>query len=127
MKSAPVPVIILSASADIVFVVLFVLIGRASHREDLPGSLNTLWPFLGGLAVGWIGARAWRSPARITWTGIIVWSATVIVGLLLRAGSGQGVQLSFVIVTAVVLALFLIGWRAIVLLLRRLRGRLRRG
>jgi hypothetical protein len=37
-----------------------------------------------------------------------------VVGLLLRAVTGQGVQPSFVIVTSVVLAVFLLGWRAVV-------------
>jgi len=32
--------------------------------------------------------------------------------MLLRAASGQGVQVAFVIVAAIVLAVFLIGWRA---------------
>lgn len=122
MKPAPAYVIILAAIADLAFVVLFVLIGRASHREGLLGSVNTVWPFVAALAIGWVGARAWRTPTRIRYTGIIVWSATVVVGLLLRAGASQGIQPSFVIVTAIVLALFLIGWRAVVLLVRRLRG-----
>jgi len=42
---------------------------------------------------------------------------------VLRAVSGQGIAVSFVIVTAIVLAVFLLGWRAIALLVRRLRAR----
>lgn len=107
---------------------VFVLIGRASHNEASPGrivlgTLTTFWPFLVGLAVGWVGARAWRSPRRIVFTGLIVWAGTLIVGMLLRVVSGQGIQVSFVIVAAIVLAAFLLGWRAVSLLvLRMTRG-----
>lgn len=113
----------MAAIVDVVLVVVFVLIGRASHSEGPLGTLVTLWPFLGGLAIGWIGARAWRTPFRLRWTGLTIWAATVIVGMLLREVSGQGVQLGFVIVTTVVLALFLLGWRGIAQLVLRRRAR----
>jgi peptidoglycan/LPS O-acetylase OafA/YrhL len=112
----PSNVAILSAVIDVVLVLAFVLIGRASHGEGALGTLNTVWPFLVGLVVGWLLARAWRRPRRIAWTGIIVWVSTVIVGMLLRLASGQGVELSFVVVATIVLAVFLVGWRAIALL-----------
>lgn len=109
-------IVVLSAIIDVVLVLTFVLIGRASHGENALGTLNTLWPFLLGLALGWIAARAWRSPRRLIWTAVIIWVVTVIVGMLLRLASGQGIQLSFVIVAALVLGAFLVGWRAISLL-----------
>jgi hypothetical protein len=43
--------------------------------------------------------------------------------MLLRVASNQGVQLSFVIVASVVLGVFLLGWRAIALLVKRSRSR----
>jgi hypothetical protein len=107
------PSALLAAVVDIVCVTAFVLIGRASHSEGPLGTLVTLWPFLAALAIGWIGALGWRSPFTLRWTGLTIWAATVIVGLLLRAVADQGVQVGFVIVTAVVLAIFLLGWRAI--------------
>ena len=103
-------------------VLVFVLIGRAGHGEDPVGTLNTLWPFLVGLAVGWVARRAWRSPRRIVWTGLGVWIATVVVGMLLRIVSDQSVQLSFVIVATIVLAVFLLGWRAIAIGVARVRS-----
>ncbi len=106
-------VVIFSGIIDVALVLTFVLIGRASHGESALGTLNTLWPFLVGLALGWIAARAWRSPRRVIWTAIIIWVATVVVGMLLRLASGQGVVLSFVIVAALVLGAFLVGWRAL--------------
>jgi peptidoglycan/LPS O-acetylase OafA/YrhL len=116
---------VVAGAVDLLLVLVFVLIGRASHNEASPvlGTLTTFWPFLVGLAVGWIGARAWRSPRRIVFTGVIVWAGTLIVGMLLRVVSGQGIQLTFVIVAAIVLAAFLIGWRALsILVVRMVRG-----
>ncbi len=109
---------------DVVLVVAFVLIGRASHNEGPLGTLVTLWPFIAGLVIGWIGARAWHTPLVLRWTGLTIWAATVIVGMLLRAVSGQGVQFGFVVVTTLVLGIFLLGWRGVVQLV--LRGRARR-
>ena len=43
--------------------------------------------------------------------GIPVWLCTLVVGMLLRAATGQGTAPSFVLVAATVLALFLIGSR----------------
>jgi len=113
--------VIVPASIDAVLVLVFALVGRASHGEGLLGVLTTWWPFLGGLAIGWLVLRAWRSPRRIVWTGIGVWLCTVVGGMLLRLASGQGVQPSFIIVATIVLGLFLLGWRAIALLAARLR------
>jgi hypothetical protein len=108
---------------DLALVVIFVMIGRASHNEGPAGVFTTLWPFAVGLVVGWAGARAWASPARIRWTGITIWAATVIVGILLRLVAGQGVQFSFVVVTTIVLGVFLLGWRGIAQLVLRRRAR----
>ena len=112
----------LAAGLDAAALLLFVVIGRASHGEGLWGVLGTWWPFLAGLAVGWLVSGAWRHPLRLVWTGVIVWLVTVVVGMLLRVASGQGVQLSFVIVTVIVLGVFLLGWRAIALLVQRRRS-----
>src|SRR5512133_3872044 len=105
-RPAGLPVVPLAAGLDAALVLLFVLIGRASHGEGLWGVLVTWWPFLAGLAVGWLVLRAWRHPVRLVWTGVGIWLITVLVGMLLRVASGQGVQLSFVIVTVIVLGLF---------------------
>lgn len=112
----------LSLFADVALVLVFVLIGRASHDENpVLGALVTLWPFLIGLAVGWAVSRGWRAPLSIVRTGLPIWTATVIVGMLLRFASGQGVQPSFIVVTGIVLGAFLLGWRAIARLVLRKR------
>ena len=52
---------------DIACVLVFVVIGRASHTqgEALAGIASTAWPFLAGLAIGWGLSRAWRRPLAI--------------------------------------------------------------
>jgi hypothetical protein len=126
-SSSPSAAIALSAVLDVVLVLVFVLVGRSSHAEALNpiGILQTLWPFLAGLVVGWLVIRAWRRPLAIVWTGIVAWVATVAVGMILRVVSGQGIALSFVIVATIVLGLFLLGWRAVAALIRSLRARAR--
>jgi hypothetical protein len=104
---------------DIVLIVLFALIGRASHGENAIGGLwTTAWPFLVGALAGWLAGRAWRRPFAPWRSGLWVWAGALIVGMLLRLVSGQGVAVSFVIVAGIVLFVFLVGWRVIASLLR---------
>lgn len=116
----------LSFADDAVLVLVFVVIGRASHDESeslLVGTLTTLWPFLAGLVIGWLVTRAWRAPLAIVRTGIPVVISTVVFGMLFRVLSDQGVQPAFVIVTTIALAILLLGWRLIVARLLRRRAR----
>ena len=94
---------------------VFVVIGRASHHDGgaLAGLAGTAWPFLAGLAIGWLAGRAWRRPLDLLPTGIVAWAATVAGGQLLRVVSGQGTRPAFIAVSAVFLGLFLLGWRVI--------------
>jgi hypothetical protein len=107
-----------SLAVDIVCILLFCAIGRRSHAEGitLAGVAETAWPFLSGTAAGWLLSRGWRRPTALVPTGVTVWVATVIVGMLLRKASSQGVAVSFVIVASVVTAALLLGWRAISLI-----------
>ena len=111
-------------AADTACLVLFAVVGRSSHREalDAVGVLGTLWPFLAGLVVAWLAGRLWRAPGRIAHAGVLAWAGSLVVGMLLRAVAGQGVEVAFVVVAAVVLAVLLLGWRAIVALLGRRRA-----
>jgi hypothetical protein len=109
---------------DGAFVLLFVVIGRATHEEDrLLGALVTYWPFLVGLLLGWLVARGWRAPLALVRTALPVWAVTVAAGMLLRIASDQGVQPSFVVVTSIVLAVFLLGWRLVAALVARRQSR----
>ena len=109
---SPVPV---AAVVDVMLVLLFVVIGRSNHGEQLSpgGFLTTFWPFLVALAAGWAVVRAWRRPLAVAPTGLVIWVVTVVVGMLLRLVAGQGVQFAFVVVAALVLGTFLVGWRVI--------------
>jgi hypothetical protein len=111
---------------DAVLVIVFCAIGRRSHAEAVfPGLLRTLWPFGAGLVIGWaiaLGLRAGRDlpstlqrfDGRSLWpTGVVVWASTLAGGMVLRVIAGQGTALSFILVAGTVLALFLLGWRAV--------------
>jgi len=114
---------LVAAAADVAWLVAFVLLGRSSHTEgeSVTGVARTLWPFLVGLALGWVAARAWRRPARVVPTGVVVWPVCVAAAMVLRAASGQGVAVAFVGVALAFVGLGLLGWRAVAGLGRRRR------
>lgn len=99
---------------DALVVLIFAVIGRASHHEGNPvvDALQTAWPFLAGVAVGWLIARAifGRLPLRVS-TGWPVWLSAVAIGMVLRRLTGHGTALSFIVVATVFLGLCLLGWR----------------
>lgn len=112
---------------DVALVLAFAAVGRASHVKGVTvlGVLDTAWPFLVGLALGWAVARL-RSGTwpRTVVQGLPVWLLTVAVGLVLRVVSGGGgAPLSFAVVATLVLGAFLLGWRALAALGERARGR----
>lgn len=110
---------------DALLVLVFAAIGRASHSEDPLGFLATAWPFLVALLVGHVLAALLparpRQPWGLAW-GAIVWVATVAGGMLLRIATGDTAQFAFIIVATLTLGVFLLGWRAAALLVRRRRG-----
>ena len=110
--------VVAALAVDVLSVVLFVIIGRRSHHEDgsvVVGALRVAAPFLIGLAVGWLAARAWRAPMAAFPTGVIVWLSTLVIGMLLRHFAwSDGTALPFVIVASCFTGLFLLGWRMLV-------------
>ncbi|ORV08829.1 DUF3054 domain-containing protein [Mycolicibacterium canariasense] len=106
--------VLAAAVADAVAVIVFCTVGRRSHAEGvtLTGVAETAWPFLTGTLVGWLIARGWGRPTSITPTGLIVWVATVAVGMLLRKATSAGTAFSFVVVATLTTAILLLGWRA---------------
>jgi hypothetical protein len=112
----------LAAALDVGCVLVFVIIGRASHTkgESLAGVASTAWPFLAGLAGGWLataglaglaGRRTWRQAFRLWPAGVGAWLGTVVLGMAFRVVSGQGTAPAFVGVALAFLGLFLLGWR----------------
>ncbi|KQQ65301.1 DUF3054 domain-containing protein [Microbacterium sp. Leaf320] len=113
---------------DAVLVLIFAVIGRASHDEDPGGFLLTAWPFIVALLVGHLVAALLPGRPRRPWSlawGAVVWAVTVVGGMLLRVASGDTAQVAFIIVATLVLGVFLIGWRAVAALLRRRAARAR--
>ena len=105
---------------DLVLVVVFAIIGRASHGEALTlgGVLVTGWPFLVGCLLGSVIAGVLL---RLPWLyeGLLVWLTTVVLGMFLRGITGGGMAAGFLIVATLVLAVLLIGWRMLAALARR--------
>ena len=118
----------LAAVLDCCCVLVFVIIGRASHTkgESLAGIASTAWPFLAGLAGGWLAARAWRRPFALWPAGVGAWLGTVALGMVLRVVSGQGTAVAFIVVALAFLGLFLLGWRLLALVLALVLARRRR-
>jgi hypothetical protein len=109
---------------DVICILIFAIVGRSSHQEatDLLGVAHTAWPFLAGCLAGTLLGRTWRHPYALA-AGVTVWLGTVIGGMTLRVLTGAGVQLSFVAVASIVLALFILGWRAGFRLIQRARAK----
>lgn len=121
--AAPGRSVVAALATDALLVVLFAVIGRASHAEPLSpiGVATTAWPFLAALGAGWLATLAWRDPIRPVRTGLGVWAITVAGGMLLRAVTAAGVAVAFVIVAAVTLLVLLVGWRLLITRVRRRR------
>ncbi len=118
---------VLALVLDFVLIVVFAVIGRASHAEGLswPGIWHTGWPFGAGVLVGWVVSRGWRNPLH--WViAVTIWFCTVAGGMVLRLLTHDSAQLAFIGVATVVLAIFLLGWRGLARLLIR-RRQLSRG
>jgi hypothetical protein len=114
-----------AAAVDAAAVVVFAIAGRNAHDES-SGAVTALTiaaPFLIGLLAAWlVDSRARARPEAIS-TGVTVWLATVVIGLVLRRLVwDRGTAISFVIVAAVVLGVLLVGWRTIRAIARRRRG-----
>lgn len=108
-------------ATDIACVLLFCTLGRRNHSEamNLAGVAETAWPFLAGLTAAWLLIRGWRRPTAVRPTGIAVWVGCVAIGMALRAITGAGIALSFVLVATLFTGVLLLGWRAA---LRRFAG-----
>src|ERR1700735_3313127 len=112
----------LAVVLDCCCVLAFVIIGRASHADGLglSGVASTAWPFLAGLFLGWTAVRAWRRPLTLSPAGLGAWLGAAGLGMVLRVVAGQGTAPAFVGVALAFLGLFLLGWRVVLRLFRRL-------
>lgn len=110
----------LAIAVDAVLVIVFAIMGRASHTKtlDLPGIAQTAWPFLVGGAVGWIVVATTLRRAPLLTQGVVIWADTLVIGMLLRVLTDQGAAIAFIIVATVTLATLLLGWRLVYWLVR---------
>lgn len=115
--------IALGLALDAALICVFAAIGRRSHAETgaVLAVAATAWPFLAGLAAGWLlSVAAFRRAPLGVREGIPVWLATVAIGMVLRSLTHSGTAFSFVVVATLFLGAALLGWRAVA---ARARGR----
>lgn len=100
--------------ADVVAVVVFAAIGRASHDESgaVAGVLLTAAPFLAGLAVAWTTPWVRSRPPSLR-AGAVALAGTAVIGLGLRAAFLDRLPPTFVAVAVVSLGVLLLGWRGV--------------
>ena len=102
-------------AVDLAAVLVFVAVGRRSHDEasSITGYLLTASPFLLGVAASWVALAVARPDGWLV-PAVVTWIVTVAIGVLLRRFAfGDGAPTSFVVVTTIVLALLIVGGRAL--------------
>ena len=113
----------IAAVGDLAVVVVFVLIGRRSHHEDagFVGFLRVGWPFAVALGLAWWVTGLTRGP--LAWgRATMAWLLTVGIGMTLRiVVEGRSLSVAFTIVTMVFVGVGMLGWRAVVRLVRARR------
>ena len=111
--------------ADLVCVLALAIGGKSSHEASDPDwvVLAIAWPFVvaASLAHVWLVSRG-RSTRRTWPEGVFVLAVTYVLGMVLRAISGRGLDPAFLIVAGLFLALTMLGWRAVVLVASRLHA-----
>jgi Protein of unknown function (DUF3054) len=116
--------IALGLALDTALICLFAAIGRSNHGETsaLLAVAGTAWPFLAGMAAGWLISLAafHRAPLSVR-DGIPLWLGTVAIGMVLRSLTGAGTAFSFIVVATVFLGAGLLGSRALAALPTRQR------
>jgi Protein of unknown function (DUF3054) len=112
-----------SALIDLVIVLVFVGIGRSVHDHgvNLAGLVSTAWPFVTGLAAGWLLVTTTKRSGASPIDGALVCATTVALGMVLRVVSGQGTAVAFIAVALGFLGLLMVGWRVLAQNLWRLK------
>lgn len=121
MNKPAVPVVL-----DILAIALFALLARMAHQSDeMPlnfnGWVSTLWPFLIGVALGWvlITLRKWDGRLVVP-AGLSAWVITVLVGLgIWSLRNGAIPHWSFIMVATIMSGVLMLGWRGLAKLGRR--------
>lgn len=111
---------ILPALVDLVLVVIFAVVGRASHAEGLSlvGIAQTGWPFLAACLLGWIVVSLLDDNGYGPRAALVIWLVTVLGGMGLRIVAGDTAEVAFVLVATLVLFSSFFGWRLVARLVR---------
>ena len=107
-------VIAVSVAADVAAVLLFAVVGSRSH-DGGGGAGEVLMiaaPFLVGTVFGWLLSPVARMAPMSVRAGWHAWAATLVIGVLARRFVfGRGTAVPFIVITAAVLAVLIVGWR----------------
>ncbi|MBT1017973.1 DUF3054 family protein [Canibacter sp. lx-72] len=104
-----------AVALDVLMIALFAIVGRQNHAIGLNfvSVLQTMWPFVIGLLVGWLVFRVWRNPFSPLY-GLGLAALTIVFGQLIRILSRTGAfSIPFILVSVFALLLLLVGWRLI--------------
>lgn len=108
--------------ADLLCVLALAVGGKSSHDAGDSGwvVLVIAWPFAAAAVLAHAGL-AWRgrSPSRLWPEGALAVAVTYVLGMLLRAASGRGLDPAFLIVAGLFLTVTMLGWRGVLLVVRR--------
>lgn len=111
---------ILPASVDLLLVLVFAVVGRATHAEGITagGVLGTALPFWVACLVGWVVLGLLDDAGFGARGALVSCLVTLLGGVALRITLGDTAAWPFVAVAALVLAALFAGWRVGYRLLR---------
>jgi hypothetical protein len=100
---------------DALVVLIFVIIGRSNHHHGLAiaGVISTAWPFVVGLAAGWLYVVLRKQNGSSIQSAVVVWLCTVAIGMVLRVLFGQGTAFAFILVALGFLGALMLGLRVV--------------
>ena len=109
--------------ADLAVVVVFAIVGRATHSEGLDpaGVFRTALPFAAAALVGHVAVKFTRGEARSLISGTAIWLIGWLGGMAGRILLTEGTAPAFVAVAGASLAAGILGWRLAIAGARRLR------
>jgi hypothetical protein len=110
--------------ADLVCVLAFAFGGKSSHEAHDSDwiVLVIVWPYAVAAALAHAGLLArGRRTANLWPGGGVILAVTYVLGMMLRAISGRGIAVGFLIVAIIFLAITMLGWRLVVDLVVRRR------
>lgn len=102
--------------ADLVCVLVFAFAGKTSHEASASDwvVLAIVWPFALAAVLAHVALLLRGRQTRRTWPeGGVVLAVTYVLGMLLRAISGRGIAVGFLVVAVLFLALTMLGWRCV--------------